>query len=133
MSEDIETFIQTLLETKKQIAKLTEYKNQIEDYIGQVVFTQPKLEGTDTTQVGPYKLKMTYALQRKVEMSAYEALRNNPTWQTIPHNVIKWKAELEVKLYKQLQGDQKLFMNNMVIEKPVKPTLTIEVLQNGDN
>lgn len=130
MSDDIETLINTLLQTKQQISKMTEYKVQLENYIKQVIFTEPVLEGTVNKRVGPYKLKMVYGLERKVDMSAYTALQNNPMWQSVPLGVIRWKPEVEVKIYKQLQGDQKLFINNMVTEKPNKPTLTIEVQQN---
>jgi hypothetical protein len=88
-------------------------------------FPSPK-EGTNTYDLPDgYKLKGTYALERKVDEAVWQVNREKFAEAKIPETVIRWTPELAKSNYNELTAEQQTFFDQCLIIKPGAPTLEI--------
>ena len=119
---------QVLLVAQWQTAEdqLRMYKNleaQLRQQIIDEVFTSGPDEGTDTIELNRgYKLvsrkSLTYSLKGPGELVA-DAVSE------LPNDLVRWKPELSVSVYRTLSEEQKAQLNPVLEIKPARPTLEI--------
>lgn len=123
--EGWEAYIHNWMEIKKQLATLSTMEKEMRNNL-MALFINPPLEGTVNRTVGAYKLKVSFGLERKIDMTAYDALKNDAMWANVPNTIIRWKPELEAKVFKGLKGEPLLFVESLLTTKPKSPTVTVE-------
>ena len=106
--------------------RLRMYKNleaQLRQQIIDEVFTSSSDEGTDTIELNRgYKLvsrkSLAYSLKGPGEVVA-DAVSE------LPNDLVRWKPELSVSVYRTLSEEQKAQLNPVLEIKPARPTLEI--------
>jgi hypothetical protein len=102
--------------------KKIERERELRAAVFSLAFPSPK-EGTNSLDIGSgYTLKATYKLDRKVDDEAAQALIAEQAW---TGNFFKWKADLNVKKYKELPEEQRLVLDAVLTVKPASPTIEV--------
>lgn len=112
----------TWMQAKEAERKAIEYRRELDQLIQSLL---PKKDDGSVTQAeGPYKVSVTYKLDRKLDTPALQA-----AWHTIPERTrcaIKWKSELSTIAYRSLSDDDKALLAGYITTKPASPTVSVE-------
>ncbi len=85
------------------------------------------VEGTDTAEAGPFKVKVTHKLTRAVDTKALQA--NWTGLSEAVHDVFNWKADVSLAALRRLQErhpDAYVTAAAFITSKPAKPSVSVE-------
>jgi hypothetical protein len=129
MNPHVPAAIVALQDTRKKIEELRDLEKQIKDYLFAELYSHIPIahEGTVNTEAGSYKLAATFALDRKIDIPALEATKNDPAWnQLAPVTVLRWNPDISLKIYRSLRDEGREFVDSFLVIKPKTPTLLIK-------
>ena len=113
------------LELKKAEKCVQDMRYEVEAMLHFKNINDERLEGTITTETETYKIKETRKLTTKVDAVKYEMVKD----QLGSISPVKFKPELDVKLYKSIEKanpDLYKLCQSFVSVKPAKPSFTID-------
>ena len=87
---------------KDQIKDLQTKERELRNYlIKNVIGDSAVEEGTVNKVLSDNRtLQAVFALDRKVDMTAFDAVAGNEIWDTLPNKILKWEPKLSVALYR---------------------------------
>lgn len=114
------------LEAKEAEAQAVANRRAIEDQLSEAFAVSESDEGIKTVAVDGYKVKITSRIDRKVDADKLAKLAANtsipaPVWQ----GLVRWKAEVNTKSYKDLPEETKAILADAFTLKAGRPSYQI--------
>ena len=113
---------------KKEVLEIAKAEEaEIRAQIVAKVFSEEKLEGTETYELGQgWKLKaskrLNYSLNNKDDATE-KALEKLPDF--VADRLVSWKPSLSIREYKQLDNNQRKIIDRVLTIKPGMPSLEL--------
>ena len=118
----IEIMASKVVDLKAQEERIKQERTYLENKLAEIIAT--KYEGTDTKNVGQYKITVATKLTRTLDYPAYLAIIND-----IPEGVrcVRMKPELDLKKLRAMEMVRPGFSAQFITSKPAKPSVKVEV------
>lgn len=108
-------------------AEATEARRQIEDEISQVLNLDPQAEGTKTHKDGPYTVKVTQRINRKIDADALQDVAAENGISEHLSTLFRWKPEISVSAWKAAHPDITNILATAITAEPGRPSYKIEM------
>ena len=111
------------MQAKEDERKAIEFRRCLDRQIQAML--PKKEEGSVSKDEGNYKVTVTYKVDRKLDV---DSLRES--WGALPSDVqssIRWKAELSVSQFRELNEDGRKLLSGFVTTKPASPSVSVEI------
>jgi hypothetical protein len=122
-----EVLLSQWLKAKEHERQATELRRQIESQL--VSLLPKKEEGSESENVGEYKLTVTTKINRKVDTVAVRT-----TWDVMPDKVktiFRWTADIDIKALRALPDDAYVVAAQYITATPASPSFKVEPINQG--
>lgn len=115
------------MDAKDAEQRAIEHRRDLEDRLSRVMAIRPDMDGTETTESGPYTVKIVGRIDRKIDADRLQELAIEHGLTDQLSSLFRWKPEINMTAWKQAAPEIVRPLADAITAKPGRPSFKITI------